>query len=709
MPGCLLRNYYFSQEGSFTDMKEYTTESIRNVALASHSGSGKTMLVEACAHFTGVTTRLGKIQDGTTLADFEDEEIRRNLSLSTAVIPIEYQNHKINFLDTPGYTDFVGEMISALRVTESVLIPVDAVAGAEVGTEMALSNAEQFNLPCFVIINKMDRENANFHKALDSVQEVSEKRLIPVQLPWGEGGTNFQGVIDLLSMKAYKGDGKQVVDIPANLRDDAETARMALIEVAAEGEDTLLEKYLDGQELTPEEIQQGLRQVIRSGSYIPVFTTAGGAEVGLVPLLDAIIKLLPSPADVVYKAEGAGGEEEIKVNDSAPLAAYVWKTTADPFVGKITYFRIYSGVISSDSKVWNQSKKTDERLGTVSLMRGKEQISIKNVHAGDIASVPKLSVTATGDTLCDKGHPLTLPVPVYPHALFRVAVMPKSQADASKLSPTLTRLCEEDMTLSWMQEQSTNQTILQGMGDQHIDVTIRKAESKFQTGLLTLEPKVPYLETVTRSATAQYRHKKQTGGSGQFGEVQLRVEPFPDGDFEFKNEVFGGAVSSSYMPAIEKGVRSVMKNGVIAGYPVIKVKVAVTDGKEHPVDSKPVAFEIAARECFKLAFKEGKPVLMEPIMNVRITVPEANMGDVLGDLNTKRAKVQGMDSERGRSVITAQVPMAELQRYTAELRSMTGGRGIFTMELAHYEVVPANVAQEVIAARQKDLEASKEE
>ncbi len=391
------------------------------------------------------------------------------------------------------------------------------------------------------------------------------------------------------------------------------------------------------------------------------------------------------------------------------MAAYVWKTTADPFVGKITYFRVYSGTISSDSKVWNQNKKTEERLGTIRLMRGKEQIAIKNVHAGDIGAVPKLSVTATGDTLCDKNRPLTLAIPTYPHALFRVAIVPKTQADAGKLSPTLTRLCEEDMTLNWMQEPSTNQTILQGMGDQHIDVAIRKSETKFQTNLVIIEPKVPYMETITRIGQAQYRHKKQTGGSGQFGEVHMRVEPLTDSDYEFVNEVFGGAVSSSYMPAIEKGIKSVMKNGVIAGYPVVKVKIAITDGKEHPVDSKPVAFEIAARECFKLAFKEGKPVLMEPIMNVSITVPEANMGDVLGDLNTKRAKVQGMNTERGRSTITAQVPMAELQHYTAELRSITGGRGIFNMEVSHYEVVPTNVAQEVIAARQKDLEAQKEE
>jgi len=691
-------------------MKEYTSEFIRNIALASHSNSGKTMLVEAFAHVTGVTTRLGKIQDGSTIADFEEEEIRRGLSLSTAVVPIEYQNVKINFLDTPGYTDFLGEMISALRVADGVMVLVDAVSGAEVGTEVALNTSDQFNLPRFVVINKMDRENANFHKAMESVQEISEKRLIPVQLPLGDGGQSFEGVIDLLSMKAYKGEGKQSTEIPADMKAAAEEARGVLIEAAAEGEDALLEKYLEGAELTPEEIARGLSKVVQSGSYVPVFVAAGGSEIGIIPLLEAAIHLIPSPANIPpVTAEGANGSEELKALDEGALAAYVWKTTADPFVGRITYFRVYSGVMSSDSRVWNQTKKAEERLGTIYIIRGKEQIPVKNIHAGDIGVVPKLSITATGDTLCDKSHPLTLPVPAYPNALYRVAVTPKTQADAGKLSPTLTRLCEEDMTLSWYQEASTNQTILQGMGDQHIDVTIRKAETKFQTNLLIEEPKVPYQETITKVAQAQYRHKKQTGGAGQFGEVHMRLEPLAEENFEFVNEVFGGAISSSYMPAIEKGVKNVMKNGVLAGYPIVKVKVAITDGKEHPVDSKPVAFEIAARECFKLAFKDAKPVLLEPIMNVRIVVPEANMGDVLGDLNTKRAKVLGMDTERGRSVVTAQVPLAEMLHYTAELRSMTGGRGIFSMELSHYEIVPANVAQEVIASRQKELEARKEE
>jgi elongation factor G len=689
-------------------MKEYTTEFIRNVALASHGSSGKTMLVEAFAHFTGMTTRLGGIQEGNTLADFEEEEIRRGLSLSTAIIPIEYKDCKINFLDTPGYTDFVGEMVSGLRVADGVLVVVDAVAGAEVGTEVALHYSDQFGLARFVIIDKMDRDNANFRKAMDSVQQLSEKRLIPVQLPWvGEKG--FQGVIDLRTMKAYRGNGKQADDISGDLSDEVEAARMELIEAAAEGEDALLEKYLEGEELSTEEITRGLRQIIQSSTYIPVFVAAGGAEIGIASLLDAIIDLLPLPKHKPVKAVGVSGEEELIVTDAGPLAAYVWKTTADPFVGKITYFRVYSGVVSADTRVWNQNKSIEERFGTVSLMRGKELIQIKNIHAGDIGTVPKLSGTATGDTFCDRGHPLTLPIPGYPHALYRVAITPKTQGDAGKLSPTMTRLCEEDKTLSWYMESSTNQAILQGMGDQHIDVAIRKAESKFSTNLLIEEPKVPYNETITRSALAQYRHKKQSGGAGQFGEVHMRLEPLSEENYEFVNEVFGGSISSNFMPAIEKGVRNVMKAGVIAGYPVVKVKVAVVDGKEHPVDSKPVAFEIAARECFKLAFKDANPVLLEPIMNLKITVPEENMGDVLGNLSTKRAKVQGMDTEHGRSVITAQVPLAEIQRYTTELRSMTGGRGVFTMELDHYETVPSHIAQNVIEARQKELESRKED
>lgn len=690
-------------------MKEYTTEMIRNIALASHSSSGKTMLVEAFLHQTGATTRLGKIEDGTTIADFEEEEIRRGISLSTALIPVEYKDFKINFMDTPGYNDFIGEMISALRVADGALVLVDSVAGAEVGTEIAWSYCDRFHLPRFLVINKMNRDNANYKKALESVREISETRLLPVQLPWGEKA-DFKGVIDLITMKAYAGAGNQASEIPAEFLEEAESARMELIEAAAEGEDALLEKYLDGQELSGEEIIRGLQKVVMNGSFVPVFVAAGTAEIGIFPLLDACISLFPSPKEAPKaKALFRNEEIELECSDQEPLAAYVWKTTADPFVGKITYFRVYSGIISSDTKVWNANKETEERLGTLSVMRGKETIPVKVVHAGDIATVPKLSVTSTGDTLCDRSRPVILPIPEYPHALYQVAVFPKTQADSAKISPTLTRLCEEDMTLSWHQEPSTNQTILQGMGDQHIDVAIRKAETKFQTYLQVDIPKVPYLETITKQGQATYRHKKQTGGAGQFAEVAMRVEPLPDADYEFSNDVFGGAISSSFMPAIEKGIKAVMKEGVVAGYPVKNVKVSVYDGKEHPVDSKPVAFEIAGREAFKLCVKDAGPVLLEPIMNVKVIVPEANMGDVLGDMNTRRARVQGMDTEKGRSVVTAQVPLAEMLRYTADLRSITGGRGIFTMEFSHYEVVPAHLAQEIIAARQKELESKKEE
>lgn len=690
-------------------MKEYTTEFIRNIALVSHSSAGKTMLTEAFLHFTGATTRLGKVDDGTTLSDFDEEEIRRKISLYTSVLPVEYKDFKINVLDTPGYTDFVGEVISALSVADGAVVLVDSVSGVEVGTEVAWHYISHFGLPRFVVINKMDRENANFQKVFDAVQEISQIRLIPMQIPWGEK-TSFQGVIDLLTMKAYKDDGKIAVEIPAEYKSAAEEGHFALVEAAAEGEDSLLEKYLESGELSSEEIIKGLSAVIRNGSFIPVFVSAAGAEIGIAPLLDAIISFIPSPAQAkTVKAQGKNGEEEISASDAGPLAAYVWKTTADPFVGKQTFFRIYSGMVTSDSRVWNQSKGIEERFGTVSIPRGKESFAIKVVHSGDIAVVPKLSETVTGNTLSDKGHPLTVPMPAYPNALYRVSIQPKTQADSTKISPTLTRLCEEDMTLSWYNEGATNQTILQGMGDQHIDVVIRRAESKFQVNLVTGEPKVPYQETITRKASAMYRHKKQTGGAGQFGEVHLRVEPIQEKDFDFTWEVFGGAVSQSYSASIQKGIHSVMKEGVIAGYPVRGVLVAVYDGKEHPVDSKPVAFEIAGREAFKLAFKDAGPVLYEPIMNVEITVPEANMGDVLGDLNTRRARVQGMNSEKGHSIVTATVPLSEMLRYTTQLRSMTGGRGVFSMEFASYEMVPTHIQAEIVAARQKEIADKREE
>jgi elongation factor G len=690
-------------------MKEYSTNKIRNVVLASHSGAGKTILCEAFLHSTGATTRMGKIEDGTTISDFDEEEIRRTISLSTSVIPVEYRDVKVNLLDTPGYTDFIGEVISAMRVADAAVLMVDAVNGLEVGTEIAMDYAAKFNLPRVLVINKMDRDNANFQKSLQSVEEFSDVRLIPIQLPWGEK-QGFKGVIDLISMKAYKGKGESAEEIPAEYKDAAEEAHMKLVEAAAEGDDSLMEKFFENGNLTDEEVTSGLKLVVRSGGFIPVLVSAGSSEIGVFKLLDAFIDLLPSPADAQKAvAQGKNGEETLEPTDNAPLAIYVWKTTADPFVGKQTFFRLYSGTISPDARVWNQTKGIEERLGSVNIPRGKETLRVKVLHDGDICVVPKLTDTTTSNTLCDKAHPLTLPIPDYPTSLLQVALFPKTQADSTKMSSTLTRLCEEDMTLTWHNEPSTLQTILQGMGDQHIEVAIRRAESKFQVGINVHEPKVPYQETITKSSSAMYRHKKQTGGSGQFGEVHLKVSPLTDKEFDFTWDVFGGAISQSYSSSIQKGILNVMKEGVIAGYPVSGVHVSVFDGKEHPVDSKPVAFEIAGREAFKLAVREANPVLREPIMLVKITVPESAMGDIMGDLNTRRARIQGMETQKGRSVVTAYVPLAEMLRYTTTLRSMTGGRGVFTMEMDHTEVVPAHIAQPIIDARTKELESKKED
>jgi elongation factor G len=693
-------------------MKEYTTEFLRNIALVSHGGAGKTMLAEAFLHATKATTRLGKIEDGTTASDYDDEENRRKISIYTSVIPIEHRDHKINVIDAPGYTDFVGEIVSALSVADGAIFLVDAVSGIEVGTELAWRYADDFKLPRFFVINKMDRDNANFEQTYESIEafvKAHGKRAIKVHLPIGEKA-GFKGVVDIIGMKAYMGDGNTTAEIPADLKEAAEQAHFALVEAAAEGEDELMEKYLENGSLTDAEMVRGLEDVVYAGEFVPVFCAAGGHEVGAIALLNDIIDLMPSPLNAPRRvAQGKNGEETLKPVDTEPLAAYVWKTTADPFVGRMTYFRVYSGCVQADGHFWNQNKSADERVSGLHFQRGKEAIPAKVIHAGDIASVSKLTATTTGDTFCEKGHPLTIEKPKFPAALYRVAITPKSQADAAKISPTLAKLCEEDMTLIWQNDPITHETVLQGMGDQHIDVALHRAQAKFQVGLNTHEPRVPYREGITRKASAQYRHKKQSGGSGQFGEVHLRIEPLPTADFEFTDELVGMNLSKSYLPPIEKGIKATMERGAFAGYPMSNVKVIVYDGKEHEVDSKPLAFEIAGREAFKLAVHDAGPVLFEPIMTIRVTVPDANMGDVMSDLNTRRGRVQGTDSELGNTVVVATVPLAEVLRYTTQLRSITGGRGYFTMEFDHYDTVPAHITGPIIEAHRKEMEAKKEE
>jgi len=686
-------------------MKEHTTDRIRNVVLVGHGGSGKTSLVEAMLHTSGATTRLGRVEDGSTVADFEDEERNRKMSISTALVACEYEEHKINLLDTPGFTDFVGEVKSALQVADAAIVMIDAVAGVEVGTELVWDYCDEHNLPRFVVINKLDRDNANFQKALASVQQLaSDKKLIPVALPWGER-SDFKGVIGLLSQRARPGAGAETEEVPAEYEDAVAAARVELEEAAAEGDDELLMRYLEGEALSPDEIEHGFKEAVLAGSCAPVLVASATEEIGIAALLLGISRYFPSPAErPAVSAEAGAGGEQIETKDSGPQAVFAFKTTADPFVGRLTYLRVMSGVLESDSRIHNHTRKTDERIGTLHVMRGKEQIPVQRLHAGDLGTIPKLGETVTGDSLGDKGHALRFPAAQFPEKLFSVAVRPRTQADSAKMGPTLSRLCEEDPTLGHHNEAATKQTILEGMGDQHIEIALRRAENKFGTALDTSTPKVPYRETITGAGSSQYRHKKQTGGAGQFGEVHMRIEPLteanmePDGDedFRFKSEVFGGSISSNYMPAIEKGIRGVMSDGAIAGFPMEKVFVAITDGKEHPVDSKPIAFEIAAREAFKQAVSVAGPVLLEPIMLIDITVPEGNMGDVMSDLNSRRARVQGMDSGRGKSVVTAEVPLAEVQHYVTDLRSITQGRGVFSLKYLRHEQVPSHLEQDVI-------------
>ncbi len=688
-------------------MKEYATDKLRNIVLLGHGSAGKTSLAEALLFSSGATNRMGEVENGTTVADFDEEEISRHISLNLALVPVEWAGHKINLIDTPGYTDFVGEVKSGIRVADLALILVDAVSGVEVGTELAWSFADELELPCIVVVNKMNRENANLARVLEALNETFGKNFVPISLPIGEEG-DFAGLVDVVKMKALMGtDGKES-EIPAEMVDQVESARVALIEAVAETDDELIMKYLEGEELTAQEITRGLRTAIRERSAVPVVVTAATANIGPRALLDMLVAYAPSPADrgpVV--AQTPAGEEEIEPNDLAPLAALVFKTAADPFVGKLTYFRVYGGVLESDSRVYNSRAQEEERLGQIYIMRGKEQMPIPRLHTGDIGAVAKLTHTLTGDTLCDKGHPVSLPGPVFPAPLFAVAVHPTSKADQAKLGPTLTRICEEDPTLHWRQEPSTRQMILEGMGEAHVEIAVRRMENRFGVGVQTTIPKVPYRETITKTNADQYRHKKQTGGAGQFAEVHLRLEPLPrDTGYEFVWEVFGGAISRSFESSIQKGIKQVMEQGVIAGYPVVDVKAAVYDGKEHPVDSKDIAFQIAAREVFKKVMLGAGPVLLEPVYNVTITVPEEYTGDIIGDLNTKRARVLGIDQQANKSIITAQAPLAEMQRYATDLRSLTQGRGLFSMELDHYEEVPAHLTQAIIEAHQAEKESS---
>lgn len=689
-------------------MKEYTTDRLRNVAFVGHQGSGKTSLVEAMLFNTGAITRLGRIEEKNTVSDWDEEEKERGLSLSTSLVPIEFNDVKINVLDAPGFSDFQGEVKNAIRVADSVFVVVDAVSGVEVGTQLAWEYAEAYQQPIVVTINKMDRENADFERTLQQLKDsFPEYKFIPVMIPVG-AEASFKGVVNLLTMKAYFAEGKERSDLPADMQDAAEAARTVLVEAAAEADDKLIEKYFAEGNLTPEEIRDGMRKAARDAylKTVPVFVTSGTKNIGTVPLMEALVVYVGPPSERRVTYTDPAGERQFLYapqSDEGPLAAYVFKTSNDRFVGSLTYFRIFSGNIHSDGRYFNSTRGVEERFSGLMSMRGKEQNPVPVLHAGDIGVVTKLSQTKTGDSFSSRENPIQITRPTFPDPLYSVALLPKSAADTGKMSQVLTMLAESDPTIRWRQDGSVKQTILEGMGELHVNVAISRA-GKFGANMDTAVPKVPYKEAITGKGSATYRHKKQTGGAGQFGEVSIRIEPNPGNGFQFRSEVVGGAVSSSYFPSIEKGIHQVLDSGVIAGYPISDVVAIVYDGKEHPVDSKDIAFQIAGREAFKEAFNAANPVLLEPIMNVKIIVPEALMGDILGDLNTRRGRVQGMDTEAGKSTVTAQVPMAEMMRYGNELRSMTGGRGIYEMTFAHYDTVPSHVAAPLIAEGKKHIQ-----
>lgn len=696
-------------------MKGLSTQEIRNVALLSHMGAGKTSLVEGLLFAAGAISRLGKVEDGNTVSDFDSEEIRRRCSLQATPLYLFWKEHKINLIDTPGLLDFIGEIQSALPAVEGAFMLVSAVAGVEVGTELYWQNLEKRNIPRAFFINKIDKENTDFNKTLNELTEAFGKSVIPVQIPIGKEAS-FKGVVDLLRMKALyfqEQTGKfEEQEIPEELKKEAERAREKLIEAVTESDDTLLEKYLEGQEISEEELKTGLRKAIRECKVFPVLTGSAIRNQGSAALLDFILDYFPSPLDLgEVQATDPRTQSEItlKIDPQGPLAALVWKTMADPYVGKINVLKIVSGTLRPDSRVWNSTKEIEEKVAQPFYLRGKTQEGAQEIIAGDIGAVSKLAETKTGDTLCLKDQPILLPPIEYPKPVLSASVKPKSKGDEEKISNALARMMEEDPTIDVYRDTEVGQTILSGLGQSHLEATVERMKRKFGVDVILEPPKVAYKETIRTTVKAEGKYKKQTGGHGQYGHCFLEISPLERGKgFEFENRIVGGVIPKQYIPAVEKGVREAMEKGVLAGYPVIDIKVAVYDGSYHPVDSSELAFKIASSMAFKKGVADAKPVLLEPIMSVEVRVPEAYMGDVISDLNSKRGRILGMEAVGRTQVIKAQVPLAEMLTYANDLTSITQGRGYYTMEFSHYEEVPTQIAEGIIEKAQKEKEEEKE-
>jgi elongation factor G len=678
-------------------MKEYAPAQLRNVGLFSHGGAGKTTLSEALLFRAGAITRMGSIQDGNTTMDFDPDDVRRQMSVSLAVAPLEWNGHKVNLVDTPGYADFYGEVAEASRVIDGAVVLVDGVAGPQVGTDAVWRRLE--DLPRILVVNKLDRENADYRSSLDSLRERYGKGVVPLSFPIGKAD-GLSGVVDLLEGKAYFA-GKQSAEAPPPTEQGTiDQLREMLVESACELDDDLINKYLEGEDITSEELTKAIQQGVREQKLFPVLATSGNRSIGLEPVLNAIVQLLPSPADV--PVELANGNA---LGSTEKLAALVFKTVSDANIGRLSYVRVYSGTLSADSHVWNVQKSKDERIGQVFTIRGKAQEPTQRLVTGDIGVIPKLSESVTGDTLSTKDGSLELAGVDYPAAAHFASVHPKSRNDVDKLSTAMSRLLEEDPSLQMHREASTNEVILSGLGDSHLEVAVQRLQRKFGVNVTLDVPKVAYRETITGKAAAEGRHVRQSGGHGQYGVVNLELEPTTRGEgFQFVDKVVGGVVPKQFIPAVEKGVRETLDQGVIAGYPVVDVRCALVFGKYHPVDSSEAAFKTAGSVGFKAAFTQAHPVLLEPVMHVEVTVPSEFAGDIMGDLNTRRAHIHGMTPDGPNTVIEASVPQSEMLRYATDLRSMTQGRGTYTMRVSHYDPVPAHLQQKIVEERKKELD-----
>ncbi|MBN1662293.1 MAG: elongation factor G [Deltaproteobacteria bacterium] len=691
-------------------MAKYESKSLRNVAFIGHGGTGKTSLCESLLFVTGKTDRQGRVDDNSSSMDYEPEEQKRHISISSAVNFFDWEKHKINIIDTPGDSNFAYDTRNCLRVVDAAVVVIDAVSGVEFQTEKVWEYADDYSLPRIVMINRMDRERADFNKAVESVKSRLGKKTTPLFLPIGKEDS-FTGLIDLLNMKALIfGDAKgtyKTEDIPADMKDAAAGYRETMIEDIAESDEGLMDKYLEAGELTSDELKSGLKKGVASGGLIPVICGSASRNIGIIPLAELIVGCLPSPADrgVVYgKKPGTDEAEERLPEETAPFSGLVFKTIADPYAGKLTLFRVYSGsIMTSDANFYNMTRKINERFGSIFFLEGKTQKTAEAVIPGDIAAVAKLKETATGDTICNEKAPIIYEKVAPPPTIMSFSIEPRSRGDEEKIVSSINRLIEEDPTLTFHRNDQTHEMIISGMGQVHIEVTVEKMKRKFGVEVNLKTPKVPYLETIKGKTNVQGRYKKQSGGRGQFGDCWLDIEPLPRGTgFEFADKIVGGVIPGQYRPAVEKGIVEAMLEGVLAGYPTVDIKVSLVDGSYHTVDSSEMAFKIAGSMGFKKGILACQPTLLEPIVNIDIEIPDEYMGDVIGDLNSRRGRVLGMDSKGSHQIIKGQVPLAEILKYAPDLRSMTSGRGTFTYEHSHYEEVPPFIAEKIIAESKKE-------